>query len=597
MEHMLVSRALWTSDGKCVPAHAGDGFASVHVTRELPAGAAFGPCVLHNGFYDTIAFIALKARDSKSNCYAFRVDPEAMRSSPLALSWLRLVQAARNRAEQNTEVFLKAGQLFFRTLRRVQEGEELMVWYDDELAHLLGLRDLRATHTPDSMCCMRCGQTFQHEYPYLAHCRFLCPNNKADWLSSEPLKYKPVPDWLSGDPRDERQPEVKRTHRDSHLARSLTHARTHTRTHTHTDFHNIARDLEHRADTCPSPRKRRHDDSPGNRGSRKSVLLEKANPSNESNIPPPPTEGGIESAAAGARLGTEGGVSRKVATPTEDRDGENPKWRAERCADRNLRTPERVLLGSVSALRGNEEQQRSAFCRPHRRLATSETHTPSSTDSHSSTDTHSHTPSNSSLHTHPRSNIDTHSHTHSRSNTDTHLHTHTHSRSNTDTHLHTHSRSSAAFYSPPTPSADLPLALEPKPAAMTFRNVLGPALLYGDLPSGPPQSSVQSGYPYTPDHHHHQWPPRGSLGVTPPPLLPPTLSPLGVAGQNWCAKCNLSFRMTSDLVLHMRSHHKREPASGAVPLRRYREERLTCPVCQEHFRERHHLSRHMTSHN
>ncbi|KAH3869083.1 hypothetical protein DPMN_032241 [Dreissena polymorpha] len=27
--------------------------------------------------------------------------------------------------------------------------------------------------------------------------------------------------------------------------------------------------------------------------------------------------------------------------------------------------------------------------------------------------------------------------------------------------------------------------------------------------------------------------------------------------QNWCAKCNATFRMTSDLVNLMRSHHKR----------------------------------------
>lgn len=73
MEHMLLSRALWPTDGKCVPPHAGDGFVSVHVTRELPAGAVLGACVLHNDFYDTLSFIALKARDSRNNCYAFRV--------------------------------------------------------------------------------------------------------------------------------------------------------------------------------------------------------------------------------------------------------------------------------------------------------------------------------------------------------------------------------------------------------------------------------------------------------------------------------------------------------------------------------------------
>ncbi|XP_031434900.1 PR domain zinc finger protein 8 [Clupea harengus] len=572
MEHMLLSRALWTSDSKCVPPHPGDAFASVHITHELPAGAAFGPCVLHNGFYDTIAFIALKARDNRNNCYAFRVDPESMRSSPLVLPWLRLVQAARNRAEQNTEAFLKAGQLFFRTLRHVQQGEELLVWYDEELTHLLGLSDIRVTPTPDGFCCLKCGQSFQHEHPYLAHCRFLCTHNKADWVStepqkykqvsdwfsSEPQKYKQVSDWLSISPRDQRQPDVKRTHRYTQL----------TRTHTHTDFHNIARDLEKRrggsppAEPCPSPRKRRHDDVPSSHG-RKSVLLEKPNPSNESNIAPLP-QGGLGLDCVSRK--TDGSKdSALTGRPTEDRNAENPqnaenprkaedpKGRTERC-DQNYREPERVLQGSVSSafsgILWNNEEQRSAFCRPNRRT-TPETHT------HSSTDTHSHT------------------------------------HSSTDTHSHTHS--TTTLYSPPALSA-----LHPKPA-LSYRNVLGSTLLYGDLASGQPGSSVLGGglYPYTPD----QWP-RGGLGVPPAPpappatlaLLPPTLSSMSMAGQNWCAKCNLSFRMTSDLVLHMRSHHKREPASTAH-LRRRREERLSCPVCHEHFKERHHLSRHMTSHN
>ncbi|XP_051829939.1 zinc finger protein 488 [Antechinus flavipes] len=80
-------------------------------------------------------------------------------------------------------------------------------------------------------------------------------------------------------------------------------------------------------------------------------------------------------------------------------------------------------------------------------------------------------------------------------------------------------------------------------------------------------------------------------------LLPPTFTSLGMATQNWCAKCNLSFRMTSDLVFHMRSHHKKEYSSSEVQAKRRREEKLTCPICHEYFRERHHLSRHMTSHN
>ncbi|XP_067612776.1 PR domain zinc finger protein 8 [Eurosta solidaginis] len=78
-------------------------------------------------------------------------------------------------------------------------------------------------------------------------------------------------------------------------------------------------------------------------------------------------------------------------------------------------------------------------------------------------------------------------------------------------------------------------------------------------------------------------------------LIPPTLaSTFSLTAQNVCAKCNISFRMTSDLVYHMRSHHKSEVACD--PNRRKREEKLRCPVCQETFRERHHLTRHMTAH-
>ena len=81
------------------------------------------------------------------------------------------------------------------------------------------------------------------------------------------------------------------------------------------------------------------------------------------------------------------------------------------------------------------------------------------------------------------------------------------------------------------------------------------------------------------------------IHTTSPTLLQRPMRAIGVP-QNWCAKCNASFRMTSDLVYHMRSHHKRE----FDPMKRKREEKLQCNVCRETFKERHHLTRHMTSH-
>ena len=98
--------------------------------------------------------------------------------------------------------------------------------------------------------------------------------------------------------------------------------------------------------------------------------------------------------------------------------------------------------------------------------------------------------------------------------------------------------------------------------------------------------------------HHQQHGGNGGSGKVIPsallPFLPPSLAALSFPQTNWCAKCNATFRMTSDLVYHMRSHHK--SALPADPIKKKREEKLRCNICGETFRERHHLTRHMTSH-
>ncbi|XP_047986698.1 uncharacterized protein LOC125226681 [Leguminivora glycinivorella] len=111
--------------------------------------------------------------------------------------------------------------------------------------------------------------------------------------------------------------------------------------------------------------------------------------------------------------------------------------------------------------------------------------------------------------------------------------------------------------------------------------------------------SVQNFQPPNPEFMKFPVPPREPLISNPAAailstLLPPTLAAFSLPAQNVCAKCSISFRMTSDLVYHMRTHHKSE--SVADPNRRKREDKLKCPVCNESFRERHHLTRHMTAH-
>ncbi|KAE8280600.1 PR domain zinc finger protein 8 [Larimichthys crocea] len=511
MDHTFLPRSIWTGDSKFLQ-HPVDLYTSVVVTRSIPAGTCFGPCVLQNTFYDTIAFIAQKSCDKRAKSYMFRVDPEAMRNSALVLSWLRLVQAARNGEEQNTEAFLKAGQLYVRTIRDIRQEEELLVWYDQELSHLLGFTDL-TRGSREEFKCGRCNQVFKNEYPFLAHCRFLCTQVKSDTWSREAYEHKHV--------------EIKRQHRV-------------------TDFHNIARDLEHKKsgsneDAEIFPKRRKYEETLYPKG-RKTVLLEKTNISNDDNITQL-SKGHDE--AAGDASSSAGKLKADKIKPdhlgckndvfTEQREAKETFTHG-RETDARSETGESsgVHLSSSSAfslvLSNSQGEQKSAFCKPSKRT----------------------------------SPIDP------------------------QTHL------SGASTAPSSRLEAMTDAFTSR-TVMGYNNMMASSILSGDLQTVPSPVSLNNSFHYAPEHWSR------NIGVqlqttSSLTILPPTFTSFGVSVQNWCAKCNLSFRMTSDLVFHMRSHHKKEFAAESQ-VRRRREEKLTCPICHEYFRERHHLSRHMTSHN
>ncbi|XP_044069065.1 PR domain zinc finger protein 8 [Siniperca chuatsi] len=503
MDHTFLPRSIWTSDSKFLQ-HPADLYTSVVVTRSIPAGTCFGPCVLQNTFYDTIAFIAQKSCDKRAKSYVFRVDPEAMRNSALVLSWLRLMQAARNGEEQNTEAFLKAGQLYVRTIRDIRQEEELLVWYDQELSHLLGFTDM-TRGSSEEFKCGRCYQVFRNENPFLAHCRFLCTQVKSDTWSREFYEHKHV--------------EIKRQHRV-------------------TDFHNIARDLEHKKSGSNeeaeiSPKRRKYEETLYPKG-RKTVLLEKTNISNDDNITQ--LSKGYDQAAGDASSSAEKLKADKIKPNhlgcKNDAFAEAGEAKGTfthgREMDARSETGESSDVHSCSSsafslvLSNNRGEQKSAFCKPSKRT----------------------------------SPIDP------------------------QAHLSSAPEMSDAFTSR---------------TVMGYNNLMASNILSGDLQTVPSPVAINSAFHYAPE----QW--SRNIGVqlqttSSLTVLPPTFTSFGVSVQNWCAKCNLSFRMTSDLVFHMRSHHKKEFAAESQ-VRRRREEKLTCPICHEYFRERHHLSRHMTSHN
>ncbi|XP_016068523.1 PREDICTED: PR domain zinc finger protein 8 [Miniopterus natalensis] len=179
MEDSGIQRGMWDGDAKAVQQCLTDIFTSVYTTCDIPENAIFGPCVLsHTSLYDSIAFIALKSTDKRTVPYIFRVDTSAANGSSEGLMWLRLVQSARDREEQNLEAYVKNGQLFYRSLRRIAKDEELLVWYGKELTELLLLcpsRPHSKMNGSSPYACLECSQRFQFEFPYVAHLRFRCP--------------------------------------------------------------------------------------------------------------------------------------------------------------------------------------------------------------------------------------------------------------------------------------------------------------------------------------------------------------------------------------------------------------------------------------
>ncbi|XP_069744172.1 zinc finger protein 488 [Narcine bancroftii] len=532
MEFTPFSKGLWTGDNKFLHHHFTDILTSVHITREIPEDAVFGPCILQNTFYDTIAFIALKSSDRRSVPYVFRVDTTAVSSSTDGLSWLRLVQAANNSKEQNLEAHLKSGQLYYRSTRRIRKDEELFVWYDEELSTLLGFTDIKTRRASNTFRCADCGQELKNENPYLAHVRFLCGKRKDD-LGRDFRALGFGHDVLYKDPpKDTEGKEKGRV----------------------TNFHRIAHDLEHSRKKPAGqeegrPSNKRKQDGAGENRSRKAVLLEKTNNlgalSKDDSSVFPALAVSVWKLNSGKYLLKKDSSEHKtsafteVRRPREKAKGDKSEGNAKDGTSDLIRKvgagTEVVLSSTRSAFSSvlpsaRMEERRSAFCQPGRRNGEG----PPLLLPHA---------------------------------------------------LHAAAES----------SGDLPDSIAAS-HLLGPSNLLGSKSLSTDLGNSHIlHASVTTNGPllYSAD----MWPKPVQLQSTSTlTLLPPSYTSLGVSAQNWCAKCNASFRMTSDLVFHMRSHHKKEYATGHLNKRR-REEKLTCPICNEFFRERHHLSRHMTSHN
>ncbi|XP_067871680.1 PR domain zinc finger protein 8b [Heterodontus francisci] len=566
MEDPNAHKGFWESDAsRAVQQCLTNIFTSVYTTCDIPENAIFGPCVLsHTSLYDSIAFIALKSADKRTVPYIFRVDTSAANSSSEGLMWLRLVQSARDKEEQNLEAYVKNGQLFYRSLRRIDKDEELLVWYGKELLELLLLSNVRAQakmNGSSPYTCLDCSQRFQCEYPFLAHVRFRCQKRLGCIALDENVKN-------SGD-RDN-QTAVGSSVKFSRSERQSAFANVENNK-TITDFHNLARDMENQRENA-----RNHRETESiHENKRKYDEAEEKN----DNI-----------------LHTTKIADRSLAIPRE-----------------NLLCPSQQFSGGYFNLRENgrlvppsnpesPDAKRSAFFEVKR---TSLNLKQTSKDRVSDIDNKNGTASNTSSSvksiltetqvTSCLDNIAMGSAFRSVSQL-----------CGTEERKSAFSQPARSFtqLSPLLVSQKVIPGLECHPGVgdsgrLYQANALAAKLQSADVNGNcNMQGGLAKQSPFV--YATAFWPKAsGPIQLQVPSaltLLPPSFTSFCLPAQNWCAKCNASFRMTSDLVYHMRSHHKKEYAMEPLVKRR-REEKLKCPICNESFRERHHLSRHMTSHN
>lgn len=571
MEECGSQKLAWDGEAKAVQQCLTDIFTSVYTTCDIPESAIFGPCVLsHTSLYDSIAFIALKATDKRTAPYIFRVDTSAANSTAEGLMWLRLVQSSRDREEQNLEAYVKNGQLFYRSLRRIEKDEELLVWYGKDLTDLLLLSASRApgkSKGSSHYVCPDCSQRFQFEFPYLAHLRFRCTKRLQNMSTPEEEGAKegpterPAGNSTSNPPPSRASPNPK-------MGRSDGYGSTQDASKPSTDFHNLARDLENNRTSPPSDKeaeicsessgKRKFSEIEdreriGGAGVSKSKEELATSAQNyrgayslEERSFSPPSEISEPKRSAFTEVKKSTQNLKLHSKNSENKDGGRPngspteKHLNIRQVLSETQPPQTPPMGSAFTSVGQQggaggNERKSAFSQPSRSSF-----------------------SQISPLVMPPKLLDCHPAVGD---------TISSSRLYQADHL-------AAKLQGAELGANCPVPSGGGGGGMAKQNPFVYATAFWPKSSGPIQLQMPS-------------------ALT---LLPPSFTSLCLPAQNWCAKCNASFRMTSDLVYHMRSHHKKEYAMEPLVKRR-REEKLKCPICNESFRERHHLSRHMTSHN
>ncbi|KAF8765012.1 PR domain zinc finger protein 8 like protein [Argiope bruennichi] len=559
-------------------------YISVVTEDVITCGTLLGPLPLSSGSPDSLAVLTWRCVDKLvTSKQVLKVSPKDQFSNsglPKAPSWLAHILPARNPDEQTLEIIVKGGQLYFRTIRELSSGEELRAWFGQDLADILKLPVIppNVMEGKKRFECMLCQEQFENPFPVVAHLMYRCrrkdqgmnnlhnPFRKQNSGRVKNFDIATLTDMNEGDSRSD-QP---------HSPQSPTSSVT---------SENATVPDESLPETSVKSRKRH--------GS----LDEYASPLKKS-----------RSSFGDDEKRTEFGKSAS-STINSPRKASNDSFNVKLTTSSNTpvyHSPVYTSVESVSA----ESNNSSAF----KKVDKSSTAFHPSITSLSSLFTGGIDPRELLFQTgansfapfpYPLTPVTSTPSYHGVTlpqNGVTPISPPVLSTPSIDGHM------TSAF----APSTKLPPTVANNTSSMhqqlkmseEFKSMRKmPSLADGsgyelNALMSPNltdvrMSTMPSALQYTPKPQSLDVF-SGAKGLPAPliPFLPPSLAALTFPSQNWCAKCNASFRMTSDLVYHMRSHHKKQ----TDPQKLKREEKLRCHICNETFRERHHLTRHMTSH-
>ncbi|XP_013421582.1 PR domain zinc finger protein 8 [Lingula anatina] len=470
----------------------------VITSEDIPCGREFGPYPVGPSILDPGVGIAWRTQHFVEEEHKIKINPDLEPET-----WLPLVQTAKDIRDQNLEALLREGRVYYRVIRHIPALEELLVWYGDEFAAAIGLKDIKDGHNVtidgSSYCCPYCKTDIRMYHSFLAHVAFLCPR-----LHGEP----------SGDKRNKTDQDLQKLdQRDGMTAESRKRKRsggdenqnTIKRRSPHEEGQKETSHCQMKNDVMDDD----VEDVQVGHGSGKSAFkrVEKKNPDVD-NI--------VKSESAG-------GSFRRKSPPggTFDQDGHPihvPKpvtMTVSHASSSYLYTnnPFMSFLRRPNIQSGQEGEQSENFYGKIAQLFPQKLFELGSVlPANKPVDLRTNvTPTVSSICVQPTY--------------------------------------------PQSTSLEQRGSILPKPNTNMIERLLNTNPL------------LNAANPF--------------IAATPFNLT-----------QNWCAKCNATFRMTSDLVYHMRTHHKKETDQE----KKKRGDKLRCNVCNETFRERHHLTRHMTSH-